>query len=71
MPSDEQLAFLRKFAHKWITMVICVNALSRAITISTVHSGNPLFTRLSRYVFVSNSQNILEISFFGLFFWLV
>ena len=46
----------------------CVNALSRAITISTVHSGNPLFTRLSRYVFASNSQNILKINFFSLFF---
>lgn len=48
----------------------CVNALNRAPLISTVHSGNPLFTRLPRSVFVNNSQNILIISVLNLFFWL-
>ena len=54
-----------------IKPVIRVNALNRAFLISTVPLGNPLFTRLSRPIFVSNSQNILIIHFFSLFFWLV
>ncbi len=49
---------------------LSVNALSRAPLISTVPSGNPLFSRLPRSVFVSNSQNILTIRIFSLFFWL-
>ena len=48
----------------------CVNALNRAPLISTVHSGNPLFTRLPRSVFANNSQNILIINALNLFFWL-
>ena len=48
-----------------------VNALNRAFLISTVPLGKPLFTRLSRRIFASNSQNILIIHFFSLFFWLV
>ena len=53
-----------------VVMFSGVNALNRAPLISTVHSGNPLFTRLPRSVFVNNSQNILIINALNLFFWL-
>ena len=48
----------------------CVNALRRAYSISTstVPSGNPLFMRLPRPIFASNSQNILKIHVFCPFF---
>ena len=45
-----------------------VNALNRAYYISTVPSGNPPVSRLSRLIFVCNCQNILIISFFYPFF---
>ena len=48
-----------------------INALYRAVFISTVPSGSPLFTRVPSPIFASNSQNILKISFFRLFFGLV
>ena len=49
----------------------CVNALLRAYSISTVPSGSPLFMRLPRPIFASNSQNILKISVFQPFFGLI
>ena len=49
----------------------CVNALHRAYSISTVPSGIPLFMRLPRPVFASNSQNILKIHVFRPFFCLI
>ena len=48
-----------------------VNALRRAYSISTVPSENPLFMRLPRPIFASNSQNILKIHVFCPFLGLV
>ncbi len=72
MPSIGLSSFLQeKIWNLLSSFLMGVNALNRAFLISTVPLGNPLFTRLSRPIFVSNSQNILIIHFFSLFFWLV
>ena len=71
MPSIGLSSFLPQMLLTLIMTMPCVNALNRAFLISTVPLGKPLFTRLSRRIFASNSQNILIIHFFSLFFWLV
>ena len=71
MPLIGLSSFLQRMGLNETVSEIGVNALNRAFLISTVPLGNPLFTRLSRRIFASNSQNILIIHFFSLFFWLV
>ena len=64
MPYNGLPSFLHRKAYKEIKHNCCVNALQRATIISTLPSGNPVFSRVSRLDFAGNYQNILTISVF-------